>query len=134
MTLNCAGASVVQPRSYLSLGPIFLEGLFCSNDDEVILECSKRIQVIGLTSCTHFEDVWIQCNGNGMQSSSCCVDSCDIMYVSDTNECDLENGGCEHFCTNLVGSYKCNCQNGYSLAPNGHDCIGAYRDIMIVQA
>lgn len=105
----------------MTLGPIFLEGLFCSDNDEVIQECSRRVQSVGLTSCTHVEDVWIQCNGK--QFSAVHVLLLHLLSV-DTNECDLENGGCEHFCTNFVGSYECNCLNGYYLAPNGHDCIG----------
>ena len=52
------------------------------------------------------------------------------MYV-DINECLVDNGGCEFSCTNLEGinnttglGYQCECDNGYQLAPNNHDCEG----------
>ena len=52
------------------------------------------------------------------------------MYI-DINECLVDNGGCEFFCTNLEGinstnglGYQCGCNNGYQLAPNDHDCEG----------
>ena len=47
-----------------------------------------------------------------------------MQYVSDINECTFENGGCQHICTNTIGSVVCTCRNGYYLASNGRDCIG----------
>jgi len=41
--------------------------------------------------------------------------------VSDIDECDQENTICDQLCTNLVGSYNCNCHNGYQLV-NGTKC------------
>ena len=56
-----------------------------------------------------------------------------IIYNTDINECLIDNGGCEHNCTNLEGinsttglGYQCGCDNGYQLAPNNHDCNGMY--------
>ena len=36
----------------------------------------------------------------------------------------MNNGGCEHNCTNLVGSYNCSCFDGYILDLDGHLCNG----------
>jgi hypothetical protein len=41
----------------------------------------------------------------------------------DINECEL-GGGCDHKCTNTLGSYQCSCRTGYKLDPNGHLCLG----------
>ncbi|XP_065068975.1 uncharacterized protein LOC135694205 [Rhopilema esculentum] len=41
----------------------------------------------------------------------------------DTNECQVENGGCSQTCINSVGSYKCECSDGYKLAEDGKKCI-----------
>ncbi|KAK6038805.1 EGF-like domain protein [Cooperia oncophora] len=40
----------------------------------------------------------------------------------DINECVLNNGGCQHSCTNMPGGYKCSCEEGYGLAEDGHSC------------
>uniref|UniRef100_H2ZHT6 Metalloendopeptidase n=1 Tax=Ciona savignyi TaxID=51511 RepID=H2ZHT6_CIOSA len=45
-----------------------------------------------------------------------------IRFTSDRDECAVENGGCMHMCVNTVGSYTCNCRNGYVLHSNGHGC------------
>ena len=47
-----------------------------------------------------------------------------ILYISDINECDYGNGGCEHICTNTIGSYYCTCNTGYSLNSDKHKCDG----------
>uniref|UniRef100_A0A915JRB8 Tolloid-like protein 2 n=1 Tax=Romanomermis culicivorax TaxID=13658 RepID=A0A915JRB8_ROMCU len=41
---------------------------------------------------------------------------------ADRDECDVNNGGCEQICKNVIGSYKCECEAGYVLAPDGHNC------------
>eukprot|EP00058_Branchiostoma_floridae_P000956 XP_002586444.1 hypothetical protein BRAFLDRAFT_105223 [Branchiostoma floridae] len=35
---------------------------------------------------------------------------------TDVNECADNNGGCDHFCQNSVGSYRCTCRPGYQLS------------------
>uniref|UniRef100_A0A8D3BPQ8 Nephronectin a n=1 Tax=Scophthalmus maximus TaxID=52904 RepID=A0A8D3BPQ8_SCOMX len=37
----------------------------------------------------------------------------------DLNECGLKPRPCKHRCMNTYGSYKCYCQNGYMLMPDG---------------
>ena len=45
---------------------------------------------------------------------------------TDINECVSSNGGCQHNCTNTVGSYYCTCIDSvrYTLSEDGHSCIG----------
>ncbi|KAG9485101.1 hypothetical protein GDO78_008281 [Eleutherodactylus coqui] len=45
-----------------------------------------------------------------------------VNFFSDKDECSKENGGCQHECVNTLGSYVCQCKNGYTLHENGHDC------------
>jgi len=33
--------------------------------------------------------------------------------MTDINECDQKNGGCQQVCTNTPGSYKCGCEKGF---------------------
>ena len=44
---------------------------------------------------------------------------------SDINECNFTNGGCEHSCTNTLGSFNCSCDRGYQLdEKDGLNCTG----------
>ena len=44
----------------------------------------------------------------------------------DINECAVNDGGCEHDCTNHDGSYYCDCSPGYSLGEDKHSCLGIH--------
>ncbi|XP_074648145.1 tolloid-like protein 2 isoform X2 [Tubulanus polymorphus] len=44
------------------------------------------------------------------------------VFLTDKDECTVENGGCQHICKNMIGSYECACHNGYTLHSNRHDC------------
>lgn len=50
----------------------------------------------------------------------------DAHYFIDRDECATNNGGCQHICTNNIGSYQCSCNNGFVLHENKHDCIGSH--------
>ena len=34
-------------------------------------------------------------------------------FTADANECEINNGGCEHDCQNTLGSFFCSCRDGY---------------------
>ena len=36
--------------------------------------------------------------------------------------CEIDNGGCEHNCTNIGDSYYCTCNTGYQLNSDGTTC------------
>ena len=42
----------------------------------------------------------------------------------DTDECAGEDHDCVHKCINTVGSYYCDCNDGYTFSYNGVDCVG----------
>lgn len=46
------------------------------------------------------------------------------LLITDVNECDQDNGGCEQNCDNTFGSYKCSCKDGYTLELDGVGCAG----------
>lgn len=52
----------------------------------------------------------------GLLHSSCSSQPLDI------DECSSSNGGCTHFCTNLEGSHKCSCREGFALEEDGTTC------------
>jgi hypothetical protein len=45
-----------------------------------------------------------------------------FIFESDIDECDINNGGCSHNCTNTNGSYSCTCNSGYTLASDQTTC------------
>ena len=47
----------------------------------------------------------------------------EVMFI-DIDECGLDNGGCDQDCTNTIGSFFCNCSEGYLLNHNGFTCDG----------
>ena len=40
------------------------------------------------------------------------------------NECETDNGQCEQVCVNDLGSYHCECLDGWFLEPDGKTCLG----------
>ncbi|CAF92403.1 unnamed protein product, partial [Tetraodon nigroviridis] len=42
--------------------------------------------------------------------------------VRDIDECLENNGGCDHFCRNTVGSFECSCQKGHKLLTDERTC------------
>jgi hypothetical protein len=53
------------------------------------------------------------------------------IVISDDDECQMENGGCEHTCENLVGSYICNCFDGYRLNGDRRNCDGNHFTLIL---
>ena len=46
-----------------------------------------------------------------------------MKQLKDINECATKEGNeCEMACINQVGSYECECENGYELAEDGFKC------------
>jgi len=57
----------------------------------------------------------------------------DYYAVADMNECNIDNGGCDHECCNTIGSYVCKCRPGFQLDTDGRNCIGMYIRLTIYQ-
>ena len=51
--------------------------------------------------------------------------------VTDFDECAVGNGGCEEKCNNTVGSFYCECLEGFEIASDGKTCIGKYATLVI---
>ena len=39
------------------------------------------------------------------------------------NECQTDNGGCVHICTNTIGRFECSCEDGFQFATLPEDSI-----------
>ena len=45
-----------------------------------------------------------------------------LRSISDINECEILNGGCDHNCANSEGSYNCSCLADFVLGIDGKSC------------
>ena len=50
--------------------------------------------------------------------------SLSLSFPSDVNECDTPTVGCMYRCENTDGAYRCSCDDGFQLAPDGSTCHG----------
>lgn len=41
----------------------------------------------------------------------------------DIDECSNDSGGCDHGCNNTIGSFQCNCNDGYTLSDDRRTCL-----------
>ena len=48
----------------------------------------------------------------------------DFIFHSDNDECEQGTDGCDHNCTNTIGSYYCTCMDGYGLESDNQTCTG----------
>ena len=46
------------------------------------------------------------------------------MCITDIDECQTNNGGCNQTCTNTDGSFECSCVTGYILMMDDMGCDG----------
>ena len=55
-----------------------------------------------------------------------------FVIMSDINECANDSlNGCNQICTNTIGSFLCECNNGYELGDDLMTCSGLYNNIML---
>ena len=47
-----------------------------------------------------------------------------FFFLLDVNECENNNGYCEHTCQNVYGSYWCTCSEGFKVDSNRKTCSG----------
>ena len=45
-----------------------------------------------------------------------------VNIPTDIDECSREDNLCEQLCNNTIGSYYCNCTEGYRLSQDQHGC------------
>lgn len=47
-----------------------------------------------------------------------------VCISADRNECQTNNGGCSHYCSDLKLGFNCSCAAGYSLKMDKRTCEG----------
>ena len=52
--------------------------------------------------------------------------------LPDVNECDVQSP-CQHHCYNLIGSFLCQCDQGFELAADLVSCEGGHKNADIIE-
>ena len=55
-----------------------------------------------------------------------------VLSSLDINECNTNNGGCGQDCINTVGSYQCQCREGFQFTSNGRSCTGNFKIYIVM--
>lgn len=63
-------------------------------------------------------------SGSGSMLDVVCLFAEALFFVTDIDECQSNNGGCDHFCKNTVGSFDCSCRKGFKLLTDEKSCQG----------
>lgn len=106
----------VDISSKLDNGRYVKNGIFCGPNQALVVTSLANIMRIEFNS------------DNSIQKSGFMAN-----YFIDKNECATNNGGCQHICTNKIGSYQCFCNNGYILHENKHDCLEGHCTYSILE-
>lgn len=96
----------VDIRSRISEGKYIKNGVYCGPNQAFMVTSVANVMRIEFQS------------DNSIQKSGFLAN-----YFIDRDECATNNGGCQHICSNTIGSYQCSCNNGFVLHENKHDCL-----------
>lgn len=55
-----------------------------------------------------------------------------LNVITDIDECALEVDRCEQNCHNMIGSYMCDCGEGYIVDDDGLGCEGGYGILLAI--
>ena len=97
----------------LTMEDVIRHALTCLAHMNVPVTWDTHLQLIVLTAMVNKKNIQI----NNYEV---------IVIITDVDECQTNNGRCNHTCTNMFGSFECSCDLGYSLALDGFDCDGEH--------
>ena len=100
------------------IGPIFMDDISCNGEEETLLDCGFTL----LQMCSHTHDVGVICHRKSILTNT--EGSVTPFHFAAASECEINNAGCDHYCTETIESYTCSCYVGYTLDLDGHTCVG----------
>lgn len=86
------------------------------------------ITQIPAQTCARFKNCATCKSGSYGESTDVCETCRDGWEIGngscnkDENECQTNNGECEHNCENTIGSFRCSCHTGFKLSDDGKSC------------
>jgi len=92
--------------------------------------CVELKYAIGITDISGFtEFVFLFCNRFDSHLSEAVFNRISLQWLmcdglTDVDECEVRNGGCQQLCSNSAGSYACTCETGFVLGPDSKSCNG----------
>lgn len=91
--------------SNANLSNVEMKNLDMAGSQVVVLHDPVEAQMLRITIEEFKQSPCAKIELLGCQKSSCL----------DQNECEVDNGYCDHLCHNAQGSYSCSCTEGYDL-------------------
>ena len=108
----------------MGTGPIFMDQLQCTGKESRLVDCPSASAHKGVVSCDHLQDAGVHCVGKE-KVKFCKHTPLNLPHLhADNDECVSANGGCEQRCNNTIGSFFCDCFNGYNLDEDQFNCNG----------
>ena len=90
-----------------------------------LIWCKNQVPIAtpSYNSCLQQNILWVTAvDGNGLGGGEYKIDL--YPFHLDTDECAINNGGCEQMCINTIGSFNCSCGTGDYLDKDGFNCNG----------
>lgn len=85
---------------------------------------SVSMNMVVITVSVRLGSIWRIMDSTALVSTHVIIVCVPVYVCIDINECDSDNGGCNQTCVNTIGSYYCECGDGFSLHNDSHGCNG----------
>ena len=103
--INYAVEDGVPLRNATEVGVLTTRNVGIAGSELLVLSHPVEAKVFQIVIEEFKEAPCVRVEVLGCQKTSC----------SDVNECEVENGHCDHHCINMQGSYRCSCDDGFDL-------------------
>lgn len=109
ITVSCKTGYKIKGNDTITCGPnsLFIGEPECIDEDEC--ESPPKHDCVGNAKCKNTKGSF-ECECPSGYSLKADKKSCENI-----NECQINNGTCDHKCEDLDGSYKCSCNDGFDL-------------------
>ena len=104
--------------------------MFESPDSPTTIKEKKKVRGLDRSGCSLFFN---QARLKALINKKIDLKLIVFQNPSDVNECSVANGGCDHVCENLPGTFKCTCKPGFVKDQVNGKCEGSLTPLHYVQ-